>query len=642
MMYGNLCFDYSAVLILILLIISSVFRKMLKGKADKCFFGLILIVFLTALFDIWAVVLDSMPEAGMFLKYFVNTGYIFIHNINLPYYLLYLAVLTDTMHIVKKKYLISVVAFIPIIITLAIIIANIWTGDIFYFDENGCYTRGRYIIVLYICATIYMIYGLAYIIYFRKLLKRRVLVSLYLVYVAVAVTVAVQYFYPDCLMEMLGLAISVMFVSLMVHRPEDTLDVVTGLYNLTSYMYDMKRCIANNKNIRIIMINISNYPTVRNLLGYNNNLVVMEMVANRINGIIKTARLDADLYYLERGKFRVVIDKTGFDKIENTAALINNVMKEKFVINQMAVNLVTQICVINCPEDIHDVDALMAFGDVLNTIPYTGNVRKASEILKGINYDVMQDIDDIIEEALANNGFSVYYQPIYSVKDNRFSSAEALLRLKSEKYGFISPDIFIPAAEKSGMIHKIGDFVLDEVCKFISSDDYKTLKLDYIEINLSVVQCMQADLVERIINTINLYNVKPEQINLEITETAASVSQQAMHDNIHALTQAGIKFSLDDFGTGYSNMQRVATLPLDIVKLDRSFTELKDNPKLARVLKHTINMIKDMDMKIVVEGIETKEMVDNFSRLECEYIQGFYFSRPVPKDEFIKFIHEAL
>lgn len=642
MMYGNLCFDYSAVLILILLIISSVFRKMLKGKADKCFFGLILIVFLTALFDIWAVVLDSMPEAGMFLKYFVNTGYIFIHNINLPYYLLYLAVLTDTMHIVKKKYLIAVVAFIPIIITLAIIIANIWTGDIFYFDENGCYTRGRYIIVLYICAMIYMIYGLAYIIYFRKLLKRRVLVSLYLVYVAVAVTVAVQYFYPDCLMEMLGLAISVMFVSLMVHRPEDTLDVVTGLYNLTSYMYDMKRCIANNKNIRIIMINISNYPTVRNLLGYNNNLVVMEMVANRINGIIKTARLDADLYYLERGKFRVVIDKTGFDKIENTAALINNVMKEKFVINQMAVNLVTQICVINCPEDIHDVDALMAFGDVLNTIPYMGNVRKASEILKGINYDVMQDIDDIIEEALANNGFSVYYQPIYSVKDNRFSSAEALLRLKSEKYGFISPDIFIPAAEKSGMIHKIGDFVLDEVCKFISSDDYKTLKLDYIEINLSVVQCMQADLVERIINTINLYNVKPEQINLEITETAASVSQQAMHDNIHALTQAGIKFSLDDFGTGYSNMQRVATLPLDIVKLDRSFTELKDNPKLARVLKHTINMIKDMDMKIVVEGIETKEMVDNFSRLECEYIQGFYFSRPVPKDEFIKFIHEAL
>lgn len=642
MMYGNLCFDYSAVLILILLIISSVFRKMLKGRSDKYFFGLIIIVFLTSLFDIWSVVLDSMPEADIALKYFVNTGYMLIHNINLPYYLLYLAVLTDTVHIIKRKRIISIMAIIPIAVILAMIIANIWTEDIFYFNESGCYTRGRYIIALYVCAIIYMIYGLAYIIYFRKLLRRRIIISLYLVYIAVAVTITVQYFYPDCLMEMLGLAISVMFVSLMVHRPEDTLDVVTGLSNLTAYMYDMKRCIANNKNIRIIMINISNYPTVRNLLGYNNNLVVMEMVANKINDIIKNARLDVDMYYLERGKFRVVLDKKDFDKIENTAALINNVMKEKYVINQMAVNFVTQVCIINCPEDIRDVDALMAFGDVLNTIPYTGNVRKASDILKGINYDVMQDIDDIIEEAIANNGFSVYYQPIYSVNDNRFSSAEALLRLKNEKYGFISPDIFIPAAERSGMIHKIGDFVLDEVCKFISSDDYKTLNLDYIEINLSVSQCMQSDLVERIINTINSYNVRPEQINLEITETAASVSQQAMHDNIHALTRAGIKFSLDDFGTGYSNMQRVATLPLDIVKLDRSFTELKDNPKLARVLKHTINMIKDMDMKIVVEGIETKEMVDNFSKLECEYIQGFYFSRPVPKEEFIKFIQDAL
>ena len=151
---------------------------------------------------------------------------------------------------------------------------------------------------------------------------------------------------------------------------------------------------------------------------------------------------------------------------------------------------------------------------------------------------------------------------------------------------------------------------------------------------------MQSDLVEHIINILEKHGVRPEQINLEITETAASVSQQALNDNINALTDAGIKFSLDDFGTGYSNMQRVASLPLDIVKLDKSFTELKDNPKLGIVLRNTINMIKDMDMKIVVEGIETKEMVDNFSDMKCEYIQGFYFSKPVPKNEFVRFIRK--
>ena len=141
---------------------------------------------------------------------------------------------------------------------------------------------------------------------------------------------------------------------------------------------------------------------------------------------------------------------------------------------------------------------------------------------------------------------------------------------------------------------------------------------------------------------LNRYQVKPEQINLEITETAASISQQALVGNIEELTSAGIRFSLDDYGTGYSNMQRVVTLPFDIIKLDKSFTEIYDNPKLAIVLKNTIQMIKAMNMKIVVEGVETEDMVRVFSKLECEYIQGYYFSKPMPRDEFTQFIQASL
>ena len=103
----------------------------------------------------------------------------------------------------------------------------------------------------------------------------------------------------------------------------------------------------------------------------------------------------------------------------------------------------------------------------------------------------------------------------------------------------------------------------------------------------------------------------------------------------------GMKFSLDDFGTGYSNMQRIVKLPFDIIKLDRTFTELYDNPKLGIVLTNAINMIKAMKMKIVVEGVETEEMLKLFSELECEYIQGYYFSKPIPLEEFVKFIQAS-
>lgn len=316
-------------------------------------------------------------------------------------------------------------------------------------------------------------------------------------------------------------------------------------------------------------------------------------------------------------------------------------MKNDFIINQMEINLIAHICIIKCPQDINDLNLLLAFENDLPKKTYTGDVMYASDIYKKEYYDIMNEIDTIIENALANHKFSVYYQPIYSVNEQRFNSAEALLRLNDDKYGFISPELFIPAAEKSGAIHKIGAYVLEEVCSFIASDEYKTLNVDYIEINLSVAQCMQNNLANEILDTLNKYNVATEQINLEITETAASDSQKIMNENLDILNKAGIHFSLDDFGTGYSNIKRIASLPLEIIKLDKSFTNLEENPKLQIVLQNTINMIKDMDMKIVVEGVETEELVKYFSQLECEYIQGYFYSKPIPRNDFVTFFRNS-
>lgn len=219
---------------------------------------------------------------------------------------------------------------------------------------------------------------------------------------------------------------------------------------------------------------------------------------------------------------------------------------------------------------------------------------------------------------------------------------EALIRLKDEQYGFVSPELFIPEAEKTGAIHKIGDFVLEEVCKFIASPAFRELGLSFIEVNLSVVQCMQTKLVEHIAGILYKYGVEPQQINLEITETAAAVSQKTLEDNIRELTEAGIRFSMDDFGTGYSNIQRVVQLPFNIIKLDRSFTELYDDEPHRTFLASIIHMIKVLNMRIVVEGVETKEMLQLFSELEYDYIQGFYFSKSIPRAEFEAFIRASL
>ena len=135
----------------------------------------------------------------------------------------------------------------------------------------------------------------------------------------------------------------------------------------------------------------------------------------------------------------------------------------------------------------------------------------------------------------------------------------------------------------------------------------------------------------------NQYGVTPDQVNLEITETAASYDQSVMAENLTQLSDAGICFSLDDYGTGYSNMYRIAALPLKIVKLDKSFVN-NQTGKMWTILQNTVHMIKDLNMEIVVEGIETEDMVKKFSDLHCDFIQGFYYSKPIPEKDFVEFI----
>ncbi|MED9929755.1 MAG: EAL domain-containing protein [Coprococcus sp.] len=462
-----------------------------------------------------------------------------------------------------------------------------------------------------------------------------------IVFAAAIANAVIRFFYPTAVVEMLCMAIGLMFISLMLQRPEERLDMITGLDKMTAYMDDMRHAFRTRKPIHIIMVNITNYASLRELLGYGKCMQVMAGISEYMMRLDKEKKSKAAMYYLGQGKFRYVLEDTLSDHVPDIAEEINRTLKTCFVINQMSVNFIANICIADCPEDVSDVDTLMAFGDTLQTLPVTGNIMVASELMKQLHFDMMHDMDTIIESALSNKRFEVYYQPIYSVKEKKFHSAEALIRLKDEKYGFISPEVFIPVAEKSGAIHKIGDFVLEQVCAFIASDEYKKLGMSYIEVNLSVVQCMQPKLANHIMEILTRYGVRPEQLNLEITETAASISQQALEDNIKDLTNMGMKFSLDDFGTGYSNMQRIVKLPFDIIKLDRTFSELYDNPKLGIVLTNAINMIKAMKMKIVVEGVETEEMLKLFSELECEYIQGYYFSKPIPREEFVKFIQAS-
>ena len=549
-------------------------------------------------------------------------------------YAIYVVNIVDAIHIFRGKVK-SFILVLPTLLCMIMLGVNFFTPCVFSIGGQGEYRREFFMTFLYVAGIFYMILGFIVVKRYHRRLTRGRFVSTIAIFPLVVVAAVFQMFNPDIPIEMFANAIGLLFVALLIQSPEQVISSVTGLNKITRYMDDVRNSLDNGLDITVVMITMENDKTLRGILGVEEYHKLLREISEDFLEWSRPYGYDVEWYYLGNGMFRCVMNQRIKDQAEDFAERINEKLKKGYKYNDMFINLLPIICITRCPQDIEDVDSVMRFGDELAEHEYTGRVLYARDIYNKERYDLMRDMDMILENAFAENRFEVYYQPIYSIDSGKYNSAEALLRLNDGMYGYISPEIFIPAAEENGMIHKIGKFVLEEVCRFIAGEKFKNLGLEYVEVNLSVIQCMSSELSEDVLAVMERYGVSNEQINLEITETAAAYAQTTMMDNINSLTDDGIAFSLDDFGTGYSNMKRIASMPFAIVKLDKTFADIDTDDKMMKVVKNTISMVKDMNMKIVVEGVETEESLREFSNLGVDYIQGYYFSRPLPQDKFI-------
>lgn len=634
-------FDICALVLLLVLLFSSLARRMTKGLTNRMFLAILATMLASTLFNIWAVLLDNSHTANHILLYISHTGYLFTHNLTTPVYVLYIISLSDTWHKMLKNKLLITMFTAPFAILTAALFINLFTDSVFVIS-NHSYIRGDYFFILYIVAIYYMLFGIIYLVKCRKILSKTKIISISAMVPLMITAILIQFAYPRLVVEMFAGAISLLLITMTTQKPEELIDVRTGLGNYNAYVENVKRSFANEKKFTVTMLNIGSFLSIQAMLSYDSTIELLRCVGEEINKAAKLTKTDAEVYYLDRGRFRIVTGHSDAKKAVQIAEMLSKSLRENETINKHAVEFIPNICVANCPDDVKNFTTLLALGENFQDKSYnTGGVLYASELFKQDRFDMANNIDVIIEKALNNNSFKVYYQPIYSVEKGRFSTAEALLRLIDDEYGFVPPDMFIAAAEKNGAIHKIGDFVLEEVCRFIASDKFKDLGLDYIEINLSVAQCIHSNLAEKVLSTLKKYNLTPDKINLEITETAVSYAQSIMKQNLDTLSSAGVSFSLDDYGTGYSNMRRMIQLPLKIVKLDKSFVDEQSNPKMWIAIQNTVRMLKDMNMEIVVEGIETQKMVEQFTDLNCDFIQGYYYSKPIPEDDFVEFIRKA-
>ena len=251
-------------------------------------------------------------------------------------------------------------------------------------------------------------------------------------------------------------------------------------------------------------------------------------------------------------------------------------------------------------------------------------------------------VKSLIINALNKNLVEVYYQPVYSSKDEKFIDAEALMRIKDDDGNVILPGKFINVAEKTGLINQLGDIVFEKVCQLLVNPEIENLHVAGIDINLSLTQCENISLADNMIAIADKYKIDKKIINFQITESNFSEVHENLIVNVRKLAEAGFRISLDDFGNGKTDINYLIDLPISSVHIDRHVVwDYFDTNKTKTVVRQLIKMCHELNISVVATGIEKITQLEEMAAQNADFIQGYYFFRPMPVDEYIQFLKPA-
>lgn len=424
-------------------------------------------------------------------------------------------------------------------------------------------------------------------------------------------------------------------------NPGELSDNVTGLGNEKAFRLQLKNKIQRKEKHDIITVYIRQFHHITGMLGVENG--------NRLLADVGTYLVKAcgkfHVFHSTEDTFLIPVNseeerKELEEKIQKRFAAGWNVQKNNVMLDMAMI-------IQHYPQDFSTVSEYQNMWDyLLERAKKTGNQTVFETDTRFLEkYRHRNKVELTVQRAIRERGFEVYYQPIYSLAEKRIVSLEALVRLYDEELGYISPEEFIPLAEKNGTVLQIGEQVLEECCKFLSRHvlSNESLGLENIHVNMSAVQCLRQNLRETILPVLEKFHIPPSMISFEITEGTAILAPELMLRHMRELGKAGITFALDDYGSGNANCSYLIRFPFQKIKIDKEILWAYFEKKSARiVLQNEICTMKQLGLPVIVEGVENQEQRDEMERLGVDYIQGYYYGRPMPEMDCLRFIRRSL
>ncbi|WP_187426711.1 putative bifunctional diguanylate cyclase/phosphodiesterase [Geothermobacter ehrlichii] len=424
-------------------------------------------------------------------------------------------------------------------------------------------------------------------------------------------------------------------------------DSLTGLPNRMHFIEQLQGALAMarrlKKELAVLFLDLDRFKIINDTLGHAAGDELLMETASRLKGLLRESdcvgRMGGDEFAIVLGNLQQPQDA------EKVAGKILEVLAEPVVVNGHELFITTSIGMAFFPRHHQDPEELVKKADIAMYGAKAQGRNNCMVYHEALDQDSEKRmiIEGSIRRALERNEFRIHYQPKVQVQEERVSSFEALIRWKHPELGLLPPAEFIPLAEETGLIFAIGDWVLDQVCRQLRRWLDEGLAPVRVAVNLSGYQLQQQNLVGQIRQVLDRYDLPPECLEIEITETVVMQNPDFAVAVLRQMKEIGIHISIDDFGTGYSSLSHLKRFSVNTLKIDRSFVrEVDRNTTDAAIAKAIIAMGQSLDLNVIAEGVETEAQLEFLKRHQCNEIQGFLFSRPVEAEMATRILREGL
>ena len=407
------------------------------------------------------------------------------------------------------------------------------------------------------------------------------------------------------------------------------LDTLTGCYNREGFCKKAQDLLREEAVYDIIAFDIEQFRVVNDVYGIHEGDRLLQYLARIMTGFAREnggicGRISGDCFVM------LLVRKNGYEEMVGYVdkAMERYPLQMKIVVHFGIYQIEDRTIDVTVMYDRAVLAVKRIKGKYGEAYAYFDDSMRNELLLE-------KEITNSMQQALADGEFLVYLQPKCNLKTEEYVGAEALIRWMNPERGLLPPGQFIPIFEKTGFITEVDLYVWEQVCRMLARWKQENRTLIPISVNVSRADLYHSDFMDRILELMDKYDIEPSLLHMEITETVYTENQNQILDMVNQMEKLGFKVEMDDFGSGYSSLNMLTEIPVDVLKLDMRFLEGYSAGKAkGNILEFSVGLAKSLGLESVAEGVETREMVDELKRLNCEMGQGYYFSRPIPIHEF--------